>query len=80
MNDSTVSIDKESYEVPTKYIGSTINIRYDPTSLDEAFIFSENGDRLERILKLNKIDNSKIKSGSYKSLVDFSPFTDTKEE
>ncbi len=79
-NDSTVSIDSQLYEVKSKYIGTRINIRYDPTSDEEAFIFSENGDRLERILKVNKIDNSKFKRGSKKDPVDFSPFTDTKEE
>ena len=79
-NDSTVSVDNQLYEVPSKYVGSTINIRYDPTSTEEAFIFSQNGERLERILRLNKIDNSKIKRSSRKAHVDFSPFTDIKEE
>jgi len=79
-NDSTVSVDNQLYEVPSKYVGSTINIRYDPTSTEEAFIFSQNGERLERILRLNKIDNSKINRSSRKAYVDFSPFTDIKEE
>lgn len=78
-NDSTVSIDKEIYEVPSKYIGSKLYIRYDPTNNEEAFIFSENGERLERIVKVNKIDNSKLKRGSKKEVVDFSPFSDNKE-
>ena len=78
-NDSTVSIDKEIYEVPSKYIGSKLYIRYDPTNNEEAFIFSENGERLERIVKANKIDNSKLKRGSKKEAVDFSPFSDNKE-
>lgn len=69
-NDSTVSIDKEIYEVPSKYIGSKLYIRYDPTNNEEAFIFSENGERLERIVKVNKIDNSKLKRGSKKEAVD----------
>ena len=78
-NDSTVSIDKEIYEVRSKYIGSKLYIRYDPTNNEEAFIFSENGERLERIVKVNKIDNSKLKRGSKKEAVDFSPFSDNKE-
>lgn len=78
-NDSTVSIDKEIYEVPSKYIGSKLYIRYDPTNNEEAFIFSENGERLERIVKVNKIDNSKLKRGSKKEAVDFSPFSHNKE-
>lgn len=79
-NDATVSIDKKLYEVPTKYIGSKINIRYDPTNDAEAYIFNENGERLEWILKVNKIDNSKIRRGSKKDPVDFSPFSDAREE
>lgn len=79
-NDATVSIDKKLYEVPTKYIGSKINIRYDPTNDAEAYIFTENGERLDWILKLNKIDNSKIRRGSKKDPVDFSPFSDSREE
>lgn len=78
-NDSTVSIDKEIYEVPSKYIGSKLYIRYDPTNNEEAFIFSENGERLERIVKVNKIGNSKLKRGSKKEAVDFSPFSDNNE-
>lgn len=74
-NDSTVSIDNKVYEVPTQYIGNKINIRYDPTNDDEAFIFSENGEKLHKIIKLNKIDNSKIKRGRKKSTVDFSPYS-----
>ena len=72
-NDATVSIDNRIYEVPSKYITNKINIRYDPTSEDEAFIFNENGDKLEKILRVNKIDNSKIKRGSKK--VDFTPYS-----
>jgi len=79
-NDATVSIDKKLYEVPTTYIGSKINIRYDPTNDAEAYIFNENGERLEWILKVNKIDNSKIRRGSKKDPVDFSPFSDVREE
>ena len=79
-NDATVSIDKKLYEVPTTYIGSKINIRYDPTNDAEAYIFNENGERLEWILKVNKIDNSKIRRGSKKDPVDFSPFSDAREE
>lgn len=79
-NDATVSIDKKLYEVPTAYIGSKINIRYDPTNDAEAYIFNKNGERLEWILKVNKIDNSKIRRGSKKDPVDFSPFSDAREE
>lgn len=75
-NDATVSIEKRLYEVPSKYIGSKINIRYDPTDDTEAYIFSEKGERLEMILPVNKIANSSIKRRSPDSTVDFSSFSD----
>ena len=79
-NDATVSIDTKLYEVPSKYIGSKINIRYDPTNDAEAWIFNDSCERSDLILKVNKIDNSKIRRGSKKDPVDFSPFTDIREE
>src|SRR5690625_3612565 len=30
-NDSTISIDSILFEVPLKYVGEVINVRYDPT-------------------------------------------------
>lgn len=74
-NDSTVSIDNKIYEVPIQYVGSKINIRYDSINDNEAFIFSENGEKLHKILKVNKIDNSKIKRGRQKETVDFTPYS-----
>lgn len=74
-NDSTVSIENQLYEVPSKYIKTHINIRYDPTDMDKAFIFSENGERLEEIYKVNKIDNSKIRRGTKKEGINFSSFS-----
>lgn len=79
-NDATVSIDTKLYEVPSKYIGSKINIRYDPTNDAEAWIFNDSCERSDLILKVNKIDNSKIRRGSKKDPVDFSPFSDIREE
>lgn len=74
-NDATISIDRQLYEVPSKYIGCRLNIRYDPTNSEKAFIFSENGERLEEIPKVNKIDNSKIRRGTKKNCIDFSSFS-----
>ncbi|MCX7885103.1 MAG: Mu transposase C-terminal domain-containing protein [Caloramator sp.] len=31
------------FEVPAKYIGERIKVRYDLTSLDKVFIFDDNG-------------------------------------
>jgi hypothetical protein len=48
------------FKVPVKYVGDKINVRYDPNSLEKAYIFSDEGKVLETIYPINKIDNSKI--------------------
>ncbi len=48
-NDATIPLNKIFFETPMKYIGDRINVRYDPTSLDKAFIFSDDGSILETI-------------------------------
>ena len=40
--DSTISIDKVSYDVPMQFIGQTVEIRFRPGELDSAAIFYEN--------------------------------------
>lgn len=61
-NDSTISVDNIAYEVPGEYIGCKINIRYDPTNMDKAFIFADNGNLTDTIFQVNKVDNSKVRS------------------
>ena len=59
--DSTIKLNKDTFEVPVKYIGQTINIRYYPIDLKEAYIFDERNNLLNTIYPVNKIDNSKSK-------------------
>lgn len=74
-NDSTISIDKIIFEVPMKFIGDKINIRYLPDNLDKAFIFSDEGKLLETIYPVNKIDNSKMRRNQNIKELDFSSFS-----
>jgi len=53
-----------SFEVPQKYIGQKINIRYSPVNLDIAYIFDNNNILTNTIYPLKKIDNSKVKRNS----------------
>ncbi|MFW6280987.1 MAG: DDE-type integrase/transposase/recombinase [Halanaerobium sp.] len=76
-NDATISLQNILFETPMKYIGDKINLRYDPTSLDKAFIFSDEGKILETIYPVDKIANSKIIRKQNIKTVDFSPFTVT---
>lgn len=74
-NDATISIDTILFEVPFKYLGDSIYVRYDPTSMDKAYIFSEDGKILDTIYPVKKIDNSKIRREHNVKPVDFSAFS-----
>ena len=59
-NDRTVKIENQYYEVPFKYVGQTIELRYNPNNLDEIYVF-ENNQKLEVCKIVDKVANSKIK-------------------
>lgn len=73
-NDATIPLNKIFFETPMKYIGDRINVRYDPTNLDKAFIFSDDGNILETIYPVDKVSNSKVIRKQNVKPVDFSPF------
>lgn len=60
-NDATIQLDSKLFEVPQKYIGQKINIRFSPDLLDKAYVFNKNNAMSEIVYPLNKIENSKIK-------------------
>jgi transposase InsO family protein len=61
-NAATIKLLGTEYEVPQKYIGSKIKIRYLPTDMSELFIFSDNDNKLlHTVLPVKKVENSKIK-------------------
>jgi putative transposase len=76
-NDATIPILNLIFEVPAKYIGEQIKVRYDPSSLDKAYIFDDDGSCINTIYPVNKIDNSKIFRSSSKKSADFSSFNIT---
>lgn len=57
--DSTISIDKVSYDVPMQFIGMKVDIRYLPDNMDDAYILYEN--TKSPIRKTNKIENCHTK-------------------
>lgn len=59
-NDRTIKIDNQYYEVPFKYVGQTIEVRYNPIDLTEMYVF-ENNKKLEKCTVVDKVSNSKIK-------------------
>lgn len=60
-NDATIQVNKKLFEVPQKYIGQRINIRYLPSDIEEIYIFDRNNKLTDTIYPLKKVDNSKIK-------------------
>lgn len=58
--DMTIKFKNEFYEIPFKYIGQTIELRYNPLNLNELFLY-ENNKRIQTIKKVDKVANSKVK-------------------
>lgn len=74
-NDATISLNNELFQVPMQFIGQKIHVRYDPTALTRAYIFSSEGKCLESIAPVRKIDNSKVCRTQNVKPIDFSPFS-----
>ncbi len=60
-SDSTIQLHSKFFEVPQKYIGQKINVRYSPASIDVAYIFDKDNSMTDTVYPLKKVDNSKIK-------------------
>lgn len=58
--DRTIKFKNEHYEVPYKYVGKTIELRYDPLNLDKLFLYEDNK-KIMDIFKVDKVANSKSK-------------------
>lgn len=58
--DRTISFKTQYYEVPFKYVGQTVELRYDPNNLDVLFLY-ENNKKVCDVEKVDKIANSKSK-------------------
>ena len=53
-NNATITILNTLFEVPPKYIGEQIKVRYDPTQLDKAYIFDDDGKYIDTIYPIYK--------------------------
>ncbi len=69
--DRTVKIENEYYEVPFKYVGLSIELRYDPMDLNNIYIFKDE-DQIETCKLVDKVSNSKIKRNNN---IDYSKIT-----
>ena len=58
-NDATISIDKVSYDVPMQFIRQSVEVRYLPDEMENAYIYYDN--TKYSIRKTNKVENGKTK-------------------
>ena len=58
-NDATISFETNLFEVPPKYIGQKIEIRFDPLKEDELYLF-EKDKQINKIKKLDRQANAKF--------------------
>ena len=56
-NDATILLEKQLYDVPMEYIRCSVEIRYNPSDTNSAFIMD--GDRRVPIRLTNKVENGK---------------------
>ena len=66
--DRTIKFSNDYYEVPFKYVGQTIELRYDPNDLSKLYLYENNQEILD-IFKVDKISNGKSKR---KNTIDYS--------
>lgn len=58
--DSTIRVLNSSYEVPQKYIGQKIELRYNPLDIKEAYIIDGKNNCKDTIQLLNRVENSNM--------------------
>lgn len=58
--DMTISFKNKYYEVPFKYIGKKVELRYDPTNINELYLYEDNK-KVCIVKEVDKVSNSKIK-------------------
>ncbi|NLL49276.1 MAG: hypothetical protein GX249_11900 [Firmicutes bacterium] len=58
-NDSTISIDSVSYDVPLQFIGIKVEVRFLPDDMKNAYIIREGQHYSIRVT--NKVENSRTK-------------------
>ena len=59
-HDSTITIGRKLFEVPPRYIGQSIEVRFEPHDLSEVLV-CENGAEVARVRPVNLADNARVK-------------------
>ena len=59
--DATISFRDILYEVPQEYIKKKVIIKFNPSNINELYIYSDKNERMCSITPINKVDNSRMK-------------------
>ncbi len=59
-HDATISIRNALFEAPPRFIGQSVEVRFDPSDPSEVFIY-ENGSQAARMAPVNLLDNAHVK-------------------
>jgi hypothetical protein len=59
-HDATISVHNLLFEVPPRFIGQRIEVRFEPSHPSEVFIY-EDGQQQARLTPVNLLDNAKVK-------------------
>jgi hypothetical protein len=59
-HDATITVHKQLFEVPPRYIGQSLEVRFEPQALDEVLLYDQ-GTEVARVKPVNLADNAKVK-------------------
>lgn len=59
-HDSTISVGKKLFEVPPRYIGQSVEVRFEPRDLSEVLVY-EDGAEVARVKPVNLADNARVR-------------------
>jgi hypothetical protein len=59
-HDSTISVQNLLFEAPARFIGQSIEVRFEPSNMSEVFVY-EDGKQQARLTPVNMLDNTGVK-------------------
>jgi hypothetical protein len=70
--DATIVLSKHIYEVPQRFIGQSVTIRYDSEDLSRVFLKPNDSSDLVPVFPVKSVDNSKMRrKQNQKQQIDF---------
>lgn len=76
-NNSTIRLNNENYEVPYRYVGKKIEVRYYVDEIDKIYVYDEKGNKVCECKKPNVKENARVLR---KDNIDYSQIVNNMEE